>query len=419
MKKLIFIAGFSVILSLYVTNTLGQTNFFPGNVGIGESNPTKTLEIKTEYDLDPPVVRLNYLDGSTPNNWDIENYFDLKFKFGTTAFTSAKVIFKSNGDVGIGTLGGVTYSKLTIASNQPSTSNFNWLTFDNQASGYGDWSFTKTASNDLSLSYGTSAGQSYTNAITFKYGGNMVTPGTINNKGINLFNNGEMNDWNNGIKLDGFDYSDWYIKNNPTNDNLFICPNQDISNGMIISPRSFSLGNSITIGKTSLNFSISNTTNGYSIIQSTKYYSSDKSGVLVINPLGGNVGIGTNDPLTKLHVNGDLRVDGAIYHRGILKSQEIKVEMPNEGWQDRVFDKNYKLRTLAEVEEFIKANGHLPEIPSNADVVRDGVNLGDMQAKLLMKVEELMLYVIELEKKDLEKSKRIEELEKVINEKLK
>jgi len=100
----------------------------------------------------------------------------------------------------------------------------------------------------------------------------------------------------------------------------------------------------------------------------------------------GNVGIGTNNPNTKLSVNGD------------IKAKEVNVTL--EGWADFVFKPNYNLRPLSEVEQFIKTNNHLPEIPSEAEVKENGIGLGEMNAKLLQKVEELTLYLIELKKEN-------------------
>jgi hypothetical protein len=75
-------------------------------------------------------------------------------------------------------------------------------------------------------------------------------------------------------------------------------------------------------------------------------------------------------------------------------------------WSDFVFDKGYKLRPLKEVESFIKTNGHLPEIPSAKEVAKEGIDLGAMDAKLLQKVEELTLYMIEL-KQELEAQQKL------------
>ena len=76
-----------------------------------------------------------------------------------------------------------------------------------------------------------------------------------------------------------------------------------------------------------------------------------------------------------------------------------------ENFADFVFNDDYQLRPLSEVNAFIETNGHLPEIPSAAEVKENGMSLVEMQVKLLQKIEELTLYMIE-------QQKRIEELEK-------
>ncbi|MCB4797233.1 hypothetical protein [Neotamlana laminarinivorans] len=81
---------------------------------------------------------------------------------------------------------------------------------------------------------------------------------------------------------------------------------------------------------------------------------------------------------------------------GNIKAKEIKVET---GWSDFVFYDDYNLPTLKEVEQHIKEKGHLKDIPSAKDVEQNGIFLGEMDAKLLQKIEELTLYIIEQEKK--------------------
>jgi hypothetical protein len=98
----------------------------------------------------------------------------------------------------------------------------------------------------------------------------------------------------------------------------------------------------------------------------------------------GNVGIGTDSPDYELDVNGTIR------------AKEIKVET---GWSDFVFADDYNLMPLDKLERHIKVNNSLPGIPTEKEVLENGVSLGDMQAKLLEKVEELTLYVIEQNKK--------------------
>lgn len=87
----------------------------------------------------------------------------------------------------------------------------------------------------------------------------------------------------------------------------------------------------------------------------------------------------------------------SILVNGLVKAKEIKVT--NDGWADYVFDKDYKLRSLKETEQYINENGHLPDIPSAKEIKRDGINIGKIQEKLLAKIEELTLHCIKLEKK--------------------
>ena len=131
--------------------------------------------------------------------------------------------------------------------------------------------------------------------------------------------------------------------------------------------------------------------------------------------LNGNLGIGTAAPNgnVRLMVNGKVVIGnvtnfpgnyGLYVAEGIL-AEKVKVALHNSaGWSDFVFEKDYKLMPLKELEVFISKHKHLPEIPTATEAVREGVDLAQMTSKLLQKIEEQTLYIIEL-------NKRIEQLE--------
>lgn len=98
---------------------------------------------------------------------------------------------------------------------------------------------------------------------------------------------------------------------------------------------------------------------------------------------------------------------------GSIGAREIKVEASD--WSDFVFYDNYKLRTLEEVEEHIVEKSHLPDMPSEAEVTENGINLGEMDAKLLQKIEELTLYLIDQNKQNQAQQKLIEQLQKEVS----
>ncbi|MBN2349617.1 MAG: hypothetical protein JXJ22_12295 [Bacteroidales bacterium] len=152
----------------------------------------------------------------------------------------------------------------------------------------------------------------------------------------------------------------------------------------------------------------------------------------------GRVGIGTITPAYELDVNGNINFSGQLLQNGspvdiggggtgspwlpgtgsisyigdvvidgklTVKEVEVKLDV----WADYVFKENYNLISLQEVEQFIKLNKHLPDVPSELNVKENGVALGEMNAILLQKIEELTLYIIQ-------QNKTIESLMKEFND---
>ncbi|SFN79502.1 hypothetical protein SAMN05421741_11111 [Paenimyroides ummariense] len=111
----------------------------------------------------------------------------------------------------------------------------------------------------------------------------------------------------------------------------------------------------------------------------------------------GKISIGTN---VSFHSDGY-----RLYVKDGIRTEKIKVDIAaNNGWADYVFEPDYNLMPLAEVEQFIKQNGHLPEVPTTEQAIANGIELKEMNILLLKKVEELTLYSIQ-QQKELEELK--------------
>jgi hypothetical protein len=145
------------------------------------------------------------------------------------------------------------------------------------------------------------------------------------------------------------------------------------------------------------------TTPGSGIVQSSLFLRNSNGNSASSNNtmnllIDGKLSIGTTELTEKLSVNGNIRAK--------------KLIVSQQNWSDYVFDKDYKLRPLNELEKFIQQYQHLPDVPSTKEVQSKGINVGDTQALLLKKIEELTLYVIELKKENLTQQQEINDLKK-------
>jgi hypothetical protein len=167
-------------------------------------------------------------------------------------------------------------------------------------------------------------------------------------------------------------------------------------------------------------------------ITTTKYLTVDANGDVVLGSASGSGRI-TADDMNWIVEGSHLKnanIGGVVIGPGVqntpvgyrlyvsdgILTEKVKVAVKStDDWSDRVFEDSYRLRTLSQVERFISKNKHLPGVPSAQEVVEKGVDVGQMQAKLLEKVEELTLYVIDLKKENEKLRKRSKELEYRIN----
>lgn len=93
-----------------------------------------------------------------------------------------------------------------------------------------------------------------------------------------------------------------------------------------------------------------------------------------------------------------------------------KIQVTQAGWADYVFDNNYHLPSLLEIESYVQQHKHLPEVPSEKDVLANGLDLGEMNKILVKKVEELTLYLIDEHKKNVENQERMKKMEEELAE---
>ncbi|MEI2738307.1 MAG: hypothetical protein V9F01_05935 [Chitinophagaceae bacterium] len=187
-----------------------------------------------------------------------------------------------------------------------------------------------------------------------------------------------------------------------------------------------SYGRTLNMGGTGINFYTANEVAFGGAIFPTDtslviWSNSAANNYLVFQPSWGNTGIGTYTPNAKLHLNGaqligsnsavpatgyQLSVDGKII------AEEVKVQL-STSWPDYVFDEGYKLMPIEDLEKSIRQHKHLPNIPSAAEVTAEnGIQLGEMNRKLVEKVEELTLYIIQLKKENTSLEERLNKVEK-------
>ncbi len=388
-----------------------------GNVGIGTNAPGAKLEV----DPSGGNVGIRLKNSGLSTNWDLYAYSDNNFYInnpngsvlGIAANATANLMYLSGGSVGIGTTtptaklhvftpattkavfgrdDGAAAENSLIRINTAGSSNFSAIGFDVgpvPTAGAAIWLPT----NGSGL-YMMGGGATYANlastapqmtiAATGNVGIGTATPAaSLDVGGVAAANGalttvvgrlGEGNGTGSGTFLG---VRAWASQ--PVNAKMFSI--ESTFYGVLNNSIEFYRGASTSGGYTTFT-----TGNGTERVR--------------IDP-SGNVGIGTSNPTQKLSVAGTIQAYAVVV---------------NTGWSDYVFDKDYRLAPLSEVEQHIKADKHLPGIPSAQEVAEHGVSVGDMESKLLAKVEELTLHLIAQEKHMIAQEKEINSLRQQVTE---
>ncbi len=381
-------------LTFRTLNTIGNTSSFndkmiikyDGNVGIGTTTPGEKLDVSGNIRFNGGHLVYNSQHGII--DWGGSGAGDLTFRtlntVGNISTYSDKMIIKNDGNVGIGTtspssklevIGDIKLQTELSFSGTNSYIGLNGNLYFRKSIQGGYQNLVKLCSNgylgigDFSSSHDCPEAPLTVRPISALPASSPITVlDGSNYKFIKIYLNNPYNYTNSLVQN-----NDYLITYNHIQDfgvpftpcGFTIAPNGDVnSNGIRISPE-------------------------------------------------GRVGIGHANPTAKLGVGISQASENAfsVYRKdlsrdvfritgeGKVYATEVEVKLAT-AFPDYVFSSEYKLRSLYDVEQFIKTNKHLPEVPSASNVEANGMNIGEMQTILLKKIEELTLYVIELKKEN-------------------
>lgn len=315
----------------------------------------------------------NWTENSTAVSTEANYTFTVSSNRTLTAnFTlsaSQFVVTTTSNPTGDGTTsqsGSGTYnsgSSVTLTATPASGYTFtNWTENGTLVSTQANYTFTITSNKTLTANFTTSSSQFTVTAISSSVG-----EGTTAQNGSGTYNYGSAVTVS-AVSQSGYTFSNWM------EDDVVVSRDSNYT---------FSVTKDIAL---KANFAANNV--GWFISGKNIFFNT------------GNVAIGTSN----FETNYKLKVNGTI------KAKEINVTVEN--FPDYVFEDNYSLKTIEQVESYIRENKHLPEIPSAQEIEENGLSIGEMQAKLLQKIEELTLHLIDQNKKIDQLSKRITKLEK-------
>ncbi|MFZ4635416.1 MAG: hypothetical protein ACOYNO_14515 [Saprospiraceae bacterium] len=428
--------GFISANLVFRTTTAATTPFEPiprmiitetGRVGIDEMDPQYNLHVKGNTHTTGNFYGRIHFDknqttNAAPNSYIDEAYFELKDRSVLTGGLALPATSGTQG--GVLTLGpggtafdhqlffgetGIWSRYKTGNAGDWSAANWNKLLSAADISGTPNRLARFLPPNDPSSTLGNS--QLYDNGVNVVVGGS-AAPFTA----APAFNAAYA------LTVNGLSGNAASVNGNARVDGLLSLNNTAPNDALVVNGTSTYWGNAVFNGNVGLGTAPSATDR------------LDVSGSTLLRnnaQINGNLGLGSAPSATDrlevsgtAHFSGQTRVDGKLlvgspvlpvqgnhelYVNGSIIAEEIKVELQGN-WPDYVFETNYPLMPLAEVEEFVQVHKHLPGVPSMSEIAQEGgFELGDMNRRLLEKVEELTLYLFE-------QQKQIDVLQKEIND---
>ena len=336
-----------------------------GNVGIGTTSPIRNVDVRGIGTIglnigDASSLNIKTLQFNESTDWSIQSNGTSYLRFHTNGLEQLRI--NSSGDVGVGTTS--PNRKLHVLGSGSSVGLKVEASDGNQAS--------------LDLTNSEGAFSLITNGGTFR-----------------IYDDGDSSE---RLRLD-------------TNGNLGIGTISPVRNVDVRGAGTIGLniGDASSLNVKTLQFNESTDWSIQSNGESYLRFHANGLEQIRINS-SGNVGIGTTTPDEKLTVKGKIHAEEVII--------DLNVPAP-----DYVFEPDYQLRDLDELQQFIETNKHLPEVPSAATMEEEGISVSEMNMLLLKKVEELTLYILDQENKIQNQqnqisaqNSRIDKLEKLINQ---
>lgn len=370
------------LVTVTASTALAQTLFTPGatigsstngNVGIGTSAPIAKLDVQ----MSGVTVGLRLHNSSSSTNWDLYAYNDNNFYLNNAngavvnvfANAAAGTLYIGGNRIGVDTLNMLRPFTVEAGSN----GGVNQGLVINSAHSYGVGQ--GTASSALVFGRNRSFDTTVLDSSAQIVGGN-ESETTSNNGFLSFYTVDGVGNLVERMRLDSGGHLGFGTTTPAAN--LDIVSSDNLASTTVATIEASNRTSAIQFGYNRITQVNSVPTQAYLALGV-----SNNQNAIFIDPTG-NIGVGTTNPTQRFSVNGAVR------------AKEVIVDT---AWSDYVFDDGYRLPSLAEVEAHIKAQKHLDGIPSAKEVAERGIRIGDIEAKLLAKIEELTLHQIEQEKK--------------------